>query len=392
MNDRQVEFDDDEEDPLEGVVIPDSESTSLTRVEPARVPVPVSEYALNVAKQKYQTLNDIYFFCLSQLKPKDINKIHGNPYITAKAYQKIARALGISIAKPEFRPKVFTTYPDGQHYLIQVIVKGSWKISTPEGIFECDEAYETGSASSKDDWFKETVMGPDGKAKKDELGKVIKVSPPWHEINEKNVIAKAYTNAIRRLITTITGYDNPTWEQLKSYAKITPEMVKGFEEKLASDGQISFCRTLLEKKISDTMPEFVEKHLEMISSSKAQRIINYLKDSAPITMQAFENFIEGSNKAPTGGGYKDVPANPKEKASTPPKKPANGNSDLTQQLQAIENMLKMKNPEPDNCISYAKTSIKNSALAGEIIGLLNKAADVTFDEFKAWIQDSPNNE
>ena len=118
---------------------------------------------------------------------------HGRPYLQADGAEWIARRVGINY-EPVGDPKRTEHWDDaGPYYIYTWTVRAWFPAST-------DEITEIGVCSSRDDFF----------------AKVKGKMRPAHEVDEADIIKKAYTNGIARAIRGLLGIGALNWDRVKA--------------------------------------------------------------------------------------------------------------------------------------------------------------------------------
>lgn len=136
----------------------------------------------------------------------------GNPYLMASGSEKIGNLFDISWSFLEPEPQ--RIQHDNGHYTY------TYRARFSLGGRDIDAE---GSRSSKDGFFRQYANGKE-KAIED-------------RDNERDVKMAAYTNLLGNGITRILGIRNLTWEDLKKFANIDRDKVKGFEYKKKDGGK-----------------------------------------------------------------------------------------------------------------------------------------------------------
>ncbi|MFB3926810.1 MAG: hypothetical protein ACE14T_12240 [Syntrophales bacterium] len=175
------------------------------------------------AERRIDAMTKIKKVSLKLTNSHDWTDQGGKPYLQVSGAEKIARMFGISwkISEPTLE------YQEGGHFAF-----------TYKGYFSLAGASieVIGTRSSKDGFFKKYSWetGDDGKREKTEL--------PPSEIDRGDVKKAAYTNCIGNGITRILGLRNMTYDDLREFAGITPEMVNKVDfkkEGKKQDGNIA---------------------------------------------------------------------------------------------------------------------------------------------------------
>jgi hypothetical protein len=124
----------------------------------------------------------------------------GKPYLDAEGAASIADGFGVSIDQPDSSSPVYFKDDKGQYYEIVTKIKARFRGRTFE---------QVGSATSRDKFFaRHKVQLEDGtweQRLKDES-----------EINISDIRKKSYTNALNRVIKSILGLGQYTWEDIKA--------------------------------------------------------------------------------------------------------------------------------------------------------------------------------
>jgi hypothetical protein len=182
-----------------------SEDLAVYDADVTEVSTPIADTTLiNLAEQaekRIDAMNKIKRVAIKLTNVHDWVDQGGKPYIQVSGAEKIARMFGISwrISEP------VKDNLEGGHF--SYTYKGYFSLAgaTIEAI---------GTRSSKDGFFKKyKYVG----SEKTEL--------PASEIDAGDVKKSAYTNLIGNGITRLLGIRNLTYDDLKEFAGITPEMI-----------------------------------------------------------------------------------------------------------------------------------------------------------------------
>ena len=169
------------------------------------MPVFADDMLLSIARQaeaRIDAVIKIKQIALKVTNPADWTDQQGRPYLQASGSEKIANLFNISwrIDEPTMEEET-----DGT---ITYIYKGTFTLAGRSIEIE-------GSRSSRDTFFK--------KYDYDQNGKRIGEKP----LDRRDLKMAAMTNLLGNGITRILGIRNLTWDDLKTYANITQDMVKG---------------------------------------------------------------------------------------------------------------------------------------------------------------------
>jgi hypothetical protein len=169
------------------------------------VPVFADDMLLSIARQaeaRIDAVIKIKQIALKVTNPSDWTDQQGKPYLQASGSEKIANLFNISwrIDEPTMEEEA-----DGT---ITYNYKGTFTLAGRSIEVE-------GSRSSRDEFFKKYLY--------DQNGKRIGEKP----LDRRDLKMAAMTNLLGNGITRLLGIRNLTWDDLKTYAGITQDMVKG---------------------------------------------------------------------------------------------------------------------------------------------------------------------
>lgn len=169
------------------------------------LPVLADDTLIQIAKQaeaRIDAVIKIKQMALKVTNAHDWTDQQGKPYLQASGSEKVANLFNISWAIDE---PIMETEADGT---ITYIYKGKFSLAGRSIEVE-------GSRSSRDTFFK--------KYNYDEKGNRAGEKP----LDRRDLKMAAMTNLLGNGITRLLGIRNLTWEDLKTFAGITQEMVKG---------------------------------------------------------------------------------------------------------------------------------------------------------------------
>lgn len=159
------------------------------------------------AEKRVDAINKIKRAALKATNPGDWTDQGGKPYLWSSGAEKIARVFGVSwkISEPKYLQE------ESGHFSYSYTGTFSLAGATIEVV---------GTRSSKDGFFKRYVgHGADRK----EL--------PPSEIDKGDVMKAAYTNLIGGGICRLLGIRNLSYDDLKEFAGITPDMISRVDYK-----------------------------------------------------------------------------------------------------------------------------------------------------------------
>lgn len=149
------------------------------------------ELALKVAERNEKLCRKIKILSIKQTNRNDWEDMEGKPYLKSSGAEKIARLFGIAWGICEGYPlKEMTNDDKGSFYIYKCQLKVTMGSNSIEVM---------GTCSQKDKFFGQKKGQP----------------RPLSEIDETNIIRKAYTNAEVNGVTRILGLRNLTWEELE---------------------------------------------------------------------------------------------------------------------------------------------------------------------------------
>jgi hypothetical protein len=150
------------------------------------------ENAVKTAERTEELIRKIKTLAIKQTNKYDWIDMQGKPYLQSSGAEKVARLFGISWRVCAEYPKKETIADENGSYYMYVY-KGEFMMG--------GKAIEVVGTCSQKDKF----LGTQGAKNR-----------PLSEIDEGNIIKKAYTNMVGRGITTILGIRNLTWDEINS--------------------------------------------------------------------------------------------------------------------------------------------------------------------------------
>lgn len=219
----------------------------------------------------------------------------GRPYLEGSGSEKIAGPFGISWIllndpSPEFE--------DDGHFTFTY--RG--RFSMGGRTIEVD-----GSRSSKDPFFKKYDYA------EGEGGKKTKTEKPISAIDKRDVKMAAYTNLLGNGVTRILGIRNLTWEDLREFANILQEEVKGIQ--YGKGGEKSSIKEPQRKNNSGTTPpptgEKIRTPIQKVSVKEGKTgnknwikytITGLNKDANEFSFSTFDTKLGEEAKRETGTG------------------------------------------------------------------------------------------
>lgn len=148
------------------------------------------EMALQFAERNEKMCRKIKLLSIKQTNRNDWEDMEGKPYLKSSGAEKIARLFGIAWGICEGYPlKEMTNDDKGAFYIYKCQLKVTMGGKSIEVM---------GTCSQKDKFFGQKHGQP----------------RPLSEIDETNIIRKAYTNAEVNGVTRMLGLRNLTWEEL----------------------------------------------------------------------------------------------------------------------------------------------------------------------------------
>jgi hypothetical protein len=167
----------------------------IITTEPEEIIVPdqIVDQVLAVAEKRLINIKRIKEYALSLTNDRDWTNLGGMPYLRAAGAEKVARPFGVRIKVNGPPEKIRGTDVLGEYYIW--IYRGTASL----GANGMDELDVQGICSSRDKFF----SIDDG------------VQLPVGEVDEPNIMKKAYNNLVMQGITRILGLRNMTWEEVK---------------------------------------------------------------------------------------------------------------------------------------------------------------------------------
>ena len=162
--------------------------------EAITVPDRIVDQVLQVAERRLVNIKRIKEYALSLTNQQDWISIADKPYLCASGAEKIARPFGVKISISGPPEKIKGTDAKGEYYI--------WIYRGTASLSGFDSMDIQGICSSRDKFF---AVEND-------------VLKPISEVDEPNIMKKAYNNLVMNGITRILGLRNLTWEEVKAGA------------------------------------------------------------------------------------------------------------------------------------------------------------------------------
>jgi hypothetical protein len=157
------------------------------------IPDQIVDEMLEVAEKRLQSIKRVKEFALTLTSQQDWADLGGKPYLMAAGAEKVARVFGVNIKlKTPAYEKITGTDAKGAFYIY--LFHGTASLAGG------DKIDVIGTCSSRDKFF----ASKDGKLK------------PLSEIDEPNIMKKAYNNLMVNGITRLIGLRNMSWDEVKA--------------------------------------------------------------------------------------------------------------------------------------------------------------------------------